>query len=168
MELDEEPHRSVGVHAVEDLRHDHPRMVGIEDPIGYVISVLMIGFSLFALWASALALRGRDYATLQRGGSSLARRKLTPWHGALAYAWIGFVLLLVLSPHIGILLLSFASVWSFSVLPDAYTVQHYATVVQDSPLMIWNTLLYCGLAALIEASRVASASRSRWSTSALI
>ena len=124
--------------------------VGIEDPIGYVISVLMIGFSLFALWASALALRGREYATLQRGGSSLARRKLKPWQGALAYAWIAFVLLLVLSPHVGILLLSFASVWSFSVLPDAFTVQHYATVVQDSPLMIWNTLLYCGLAALID------------------
>ena len=124
--------------------------VGIEDPIGYVISVLMIGFSLFALWASALALRGRDYATLQRGGSSLARRKLTPWQAALAYAWIGFVLLLVLSPHIGILLLSFASVWSFSVLPDAFTAQHYATVVQDSPMMIWNTMLYCGLAALID------------------
>ena len=124
--------------------------VGIEDPIGYVISVLMIGFSLFALWASALALRGRDYATLQRGGSSLARRKLGPWQAALAYAWIGFVLLLVLSPHIGILLLSFAKVWSFSVLPDAFTLQHYATVAQDSPRMIWNTMLYCGLAALID------------------
>ena len=32
------------------------------------------------------------------------------------------VLLLVLSPHLGILLLSFAKVWSFSVLPDAYTL----------------------------------------------
>jgi iron(III) transport system permease protein len=124
--------------------------VGIEDPIGYVISVLMIGFSLFALWASALALRGRDYATLQRGGSSLARRRLSPWQAALAYTWIAFVLLLVLSPHVGILLLSFAKVWSFSVLPDAYTAQHYASVFQDSPLMIWNTLLYCGLAALID------------------
>src|SRR5688500_299079 len=124
--------------------------VGIEDPIGYVISVLMIGFSLFALWASALALRGREYATLQRGGSSLARRRLKPWQGAVAYAWIAFVLLLVLSPHVGILLLSFAKVWSFSVLPDDYTVQHYATVFEDSPLMIWNTVLYCGLAALID------------------
>src|SRR5687767_8737502 len=124
--------------------------MGIEDPIGYVISVLMIAFSLFALWASALALRGRDYATLQRGGSSLSKRKLTPWQAALAYAWIAFVLLLVLSPHLGILLLSFAKVWSFSVLPDAYTLEHYGMVFRDSPRMIWNTLLYCGLAALID------------------
>jgi iron(III) transport system permease protein len=75
---------------------------------------------------------------------------LSPWQAALAYTWIAFVLLLVLSPHVGILLLSFAKVWSFSVLPDAYTAQHYASVFQDSPLMIWNTLLYCGLAALID------------------
>ncbi|MGZ5260609.1 MAG: ABC transporter permease, partial [Burkholderiales bacterium] len=91
--------------------------VGIEDPIGYVISVLMIVFSLIALWASALALKNRDYATLQRGGSSLARRRLRPWQALLAYGWIALVLLLVLTPHIGILLLSFANVWSFSVLP---------------------------------------------------
>jgi iron(III) transport system permease protein len=124
--------------------------VGIEDPIGYVISVLMIAFSLFALWASALALRGRDYATLQRGGSSLAKRTLRPWQAVFAYAWIGFVLLLVLTPHIGILLLSLAKVWSFSVVPDAFTVQHYVAVFEDSPRMIWNTVLYCGLAAFID------------------
>lgn len=124
--------------------------VGIEDPIGYVISVLMIGFSLFALWASALALKGRDYATLQRGGSSLAKRRLSPWQAAAAYGWIGLVLLLVLTPHTGILLLSFAKVWSFSVLPDAFTVQHYAAVFEDSAGMIWNTILYCSLAALVD------------------
>jgi iron(III) transport system permease protein len=124
--------------------------IGIEDPIGYVISVLMIAFSLFALWASALALRGRDYATLQRGGSSLAKRTLRPWQSVLAYAWVAFVLLLVLSPHIGILLLSFAKVWSFSMLPDAYTLDHYATVFHDSQQMISNTLLYCGIAALLD------------------
>ena len=124
--------------------------IGIEDPVGYVISVLMIGFSLFALWASALALKGRDYASLQRGGSSLAKRTLTQWQSTLAYGWIACVLLLVLSPHIGILLLSFGKVWSFSVLPDSFTLEHYATVAQDSPHMVWNTLLYCGLAALLD------------------
>ena len=63
---------------------------------------------------------------------------------------IGFVLLLTLSPHLGVLLLSFASVWSFSPLPDAYTLAHYATVFQDSSGMVRNTLLYCGLAATLD------------------
>jgi len=55
-----------------------------------------------------------------------------------------------LSPHLGVLLLSFAQVWSFSPLPDAYTLAHYATVFSESSGMIRNTLLYCGLAALLD------------------
>jgi len=124
--------------------------VGVEDPIGYVISVIMIAFSVAALWMSARILKGRDYATLQRGGTSLARRSLTPWQSILAYGWIGLVLLLVLAPHLGILLMSLSKVWSFSVLPEGFTLQHYATVFTQSPRMIGNTLLYCGLAALID------------------
>lgn len=124
--------------------------IGIEDPIGYVISVLMVGFSLFALWASALVLRGRDYATMQRGYSGLVKRRLKPWQSVLVYGWITLVLLLVLSPHIGILLLSFGKIWSFSVLPDSFTLEHYVSVMQDSPRMIWNTMLYCGLAATLD------------------
>ena len=124
--------------------------IGLEDPIGYVFSVIMVGFSLFALWLSARVLKGRDYATTQRGGSSLARRRLSAWQSVLAYGWISLLLLLVLSPHIGIVLLSLSKVWSFSVLPDAYTIEHFKTVLVDSPRMIVNTLLYCGLAALLD------------------
>jgi iron(III) transport system permease protein len=121
--------------------------VGLEDPLGYVISVIMIVFSIVAMGLSASVLRGKDYATLQKGGGGVARRELTPLASFLAYAWIGVVLLVVLSPHLGVLLLSFAKVWSFSPLPDAYTLAHYATVFADSSGMIENTLLYCGLAA---------------------
>jgi iron(III) transport system permease protein len=75
---------------------------------------------------------------------------LSFWQRALAYGWITVLLLLVLSPHIGIVLLSLSKVWSFSVVPDAYTLDHYKTVLVDSPRMIVNTLLYCGLAALLD------------------
>ncbi|MBL8323319.1 MAG: iron ABC transporter permease [Rubrivivax sp.] len=124
--------------------------VGLEDPLGYVISVIMIGFSIAAMALSAQALRGRDYSTLQKGGTRLQRRRLSAMGSVAAYGWIGLVLLLTLSPHIGVLLLSFAKVWSFAPLPDAYTLQHYATVFQDSGGMIRNTLVYCGLAALLD------------------
>jgi len=124
--------------------------IGIEDPIGYVASVIMVAFSLFALWASAWFMRGKEYATMQRGYSGLARRRLTPGQSVLAYGWIVLVLLLVLAPHIGILLLSFGKVWSFSVLPDSFTLEHFISVVKDSPRMIWNTILYCGIAAALD------------------
>ncbi len=121
--------------------------VGLEDPMGYVISVLMIVFSIGAMVISARALKGRDFSTLQKGGGSIQRRQLSPLESALAYLWIGVILLITLSPHLGVLLLSFAKVWSFSPLPDAYTLEHYATVFQDASGMIQNTLIYCGLAA---------------------
>ena len=124
--------------------------VGLEDPLGYVISVIMIGFSITAMALSARALKGRDYSTLQKGGGSIQRRRLSPVGSAAAYTWIGCILLLTLSPHIGVLLLSFAQVWSFSPLPDAYTLAHYSIVFEDSSGMIQNTLLYCGLAALLD------------------
>ena len=124
--------------------------IGVDDPLGYVISVIMVVFSVVALWMSALVLKGRDFSTLQKGGTSLQQRRLSFWQGMAAYGWIIVVLLIVLAPHIGILLMSFAKVWSFSVWPDAYTLAHYATVIQDSSKMISNTLLYCLTAAGID------------------
>ena len=120
---------------------------GVDDPLGYVISVIMIAFSILALWMAARVMKGRDYATLQKGGGALQKRRLSKWESLLANGWIVLVLLVVLAPHIGILLMSFAKVWSYSVLPDAYTLEHYATIFSDAKGMIGNTLLYCVLAA---------------------
>ena len=110
----------------------------------------MIAFSILALWLSVRVMKGKDYSTLQKGGAGIARRRLKPWESLLAYAVILLVLLVVLSPHLGLLVLSFAKMWSFSVLPDPWTLGNYATVFEDSSGMIRNTLLYCGLAALID------------------
>jgi iron(III) transport system permease protein len=124
--------------------------IGIEDPIGYVICVILVTFSIAAMAGSWWFVKRRDYAVVSRGGAMAPRRRLTPWQTLLAYGWITLVLLLVLSPHLGILLLSFSKVWSFTVLPEQFTLAHYATVFEDSTRMIWNTFLYCGLAALFD------------------
>src|SRR5512140_3162585 len=121
--------------------------IGIDDPIGYVASVIMVIASLVALWGSTWIMRGKEYATLQRGGTNIARRQLKPWQSVIAYGWIVLVLIVVLSPHLGILLLSLSKVWSYSVVPDVYTLDNYVTVFRDSTGMMTNTLLYCGIAA---------------------
>lgn len=121
--------------------------IGIDDPLGYVISVIMIVLSILALWMAARFMKGKDYSTLQKGGSSLQRRQLRGWESVLAYGWVVFVLLVTLAPHLGILVMSFSRVWSFSVLPDSYTLAHYATVFGDSKMMIYNTLKYCLMSA---------------------
>ncbi|QHG72255.1 ABC transporter permease [Ensifer adhaerens] len=124
--------------------------VGLTDPMGYVISVILIAVSIFAMWLSAVAMRGKDYSTVQRGGGGLSSRKLSRGESVIAYGVVALILLLVLSPHIGLLLLSFATVWSFSPLPDAYTVAHYGRVFGESSLYIKNTLIYASLAGLID------------------
>jgi iron(III) transport system permease protein len=124
--------------------------IGIADPMGYVISVVLIVASVIAMWLSALALKGRDYATTQRGGGGLARRVMTPWEAVLGYGVVILILALVLAPHLGLILLSFATIWSFSPLPDAFTTAHYARVFGESSVYIKNTLIYATLAGGID------------------
>ncbi len=124
--------------------------VGLDDPLGYVISFIMIGFSIVPLWASTRFVKLRDYAMTQRSGHALRRRRLGKSAAWLAYGWIALVLALVLAPHLGVVLLSLGSVWSYAVLPDAFTLQHYGTVIAEAGDMMFNTILYCGLAALID------------------
>jgi iron(III) transport system permease protein len=94
---------------------------------------------------SAWALRGRDYASVQKGGSSLQRRSLTPLQAVRAWGVDRRCCCWSRSRRTwAVLLLSFARVWSFSPLPDAYTLAHYATVFADAGGMIRNTLVYCG------------------------
>jgi len=123
--------------------------IGIADPMGYVISVVLIVASIAAMALSALATSGIDYSTVQRGGGGLTRRALRPSESVVAYLAVTLILLLVLAPHAGLLLLSFSTIWSFSPLPDGFTVAHYARVGESS-LYIKNTLIYASLAGLID------------------
>jgi iron(III) transport system permease protein len=104
-------------------------------------------FSLLALWVSLLAMRGKDYSTVQKGGGGLMRRDLRRWEKVGCYAIVIFILILVLSPHLGLALLSFGTIWSYAVLPDAFTVEHYFRVFGTASEYITNTLLYAGIAA---------------------
>ena len=45
--------------------------IGIADPMGYVIALVLVAGSILAMWISGLAMRAKDYATLQRGGGGL-------------------------------------------------------------------------------------------------
>ncbi len=124
--------------------------IGISDPMGYVISFILVAFSVFSLWASFLLMRGKDYATTQKGGGGLSRRKLSTKENIAAYSIVVLILLLVLSPHIALALLAFGTIWSYSPLPDGYTLENFSTMFSQSGVYIKNTLVYAGLAALID------------------
>jgi iron(III) transport system permease protein len=124
--------------------------LGITDPMGYVISVILIVVSIFSMWLTARVMRDRDYSTVQRGGGGMARRRLGAAESVTAYGVVTLILLLVLSPHIGLFLLSVGTIWSFSPLPDGFTAAHYTRIFDDSAVYIKNTLIYASLAGLID------------------
>ncbi|MDC1468283.1 iron ABC transporter permease [Planktomarina temperata] len=124
--------------------------IGISDPMGYVISVILVVFSVLSLWASFLFMRGKDYATVQKGGGGMAKRSLKRGEKIIAYGAVIFILMLVLSPHFGLLLLSFGTIWSYAPLPDGYTLQNYVTMWEGSKTFIMNTVLYAGIAATLD------------------
>ena len=124
--------------------------IGIADPMGYVIALVLILVSVAAMTLPGLLTRGRDYATTQRGGGGLARAKLGRVGLALAYTVLLAILALVLAPHLGLVLLSLATVWSYSPLPDGFTLAHYGRVFGESSLYIKNTLVYATLAGLVD------------------
>ena len=124
--------------------------IGISDPMGYVISVILVIFSILSLWASFLFMRGKDYTTVQKGGGGMAKRILKTREKFLSYGVVIFILLLVLSPHIGLLLLSFGTIWSYAPLPDGYTLQNYVTMWENSKTFITNTILYASIAATLD------------------
>ena len=119
--------------------------IGIDDVDGYVICVILVILSLLSLLAARKYLSLSEYATLQQGSGATH-----PIHGIKKLGVILFCILALgisLLPHVGIIVLSFAKVWSFSLLPTSYTLQHYEEILFRAPHFIKNTLLYTTLAA---------------------
>jgi len=124
--------------------------IGIDDPMGYVIAVILVVFSLFAMWIASLALKGKSYSTVQKGGGGLAKRSMYSWEKFIVYGIVILILLIVLSPHFGLTLLSFGTIWSYSLLPDGFTTDHYVAIFSETPEFMVNTLLYSSIAAFID------------------
>ncbi len=124
--------------------------IGIKDPMGYVISVFLVVVALGSMWLAMLTLKGKEYATVQKGGGGLAKRRMRPWEKFFAWVIVLIIMSLVLAPHFGLTLLSFGTIWSFSLLPDAFTFNHFASIFAETPEYMTNTVLYSFLAGVID------------------
>lgn len=124
--------------------------IGIKDPMGYVISVFLVVVALGSMWLAMLTLKGKEYATVQKGGGGLAKRRMRPWEKLFAWVIVLIIMSLVLAPHFGLTLLSFGTIWSFSLLPDAFTFNHFASIFAETPEYMTNTVLYSFLAGAID------------------
>ena len=123
--------------------------VGLTDVDGYVICVVLVVLSLTALALAKRLVGWGEFTAVERSGGAPALR-LGP-SGTLA-AWAVAILLLgpALLPHVGIVLLSVAKVWSLTPLPSVYTLAGYEEVLVRAPHFIWNTLRYALLASALD------------------
>ena len=124
--------------------------IGFEDKAGYVIATIMVLLSLLSLWIAMKHLARSEYATVQPSSSQAGPKRAMGWKLTGILCFCGLALAISLIPQIGIFLLSFAKVWSFSLLPQSYTLANYAEIFVQTPHFVWNTLLYCLLAAGID------------------
>ena len=124
--------------------------IGIKDPMGYVISVILVVIALGSMWLAMLALKGKEYATVQKGGGGLSKRRMRPLEKVFAWIIVLIIMGLVLAPHFGLSLLSFGTIWSYSVLPDALTLNHFVAIFAETPEYMTNTVLYASLAGIID------------------
>ena len=122
--------------------------LGIDDVDGYVICVVLVVLSLASLLAARKYLSMAEYATVQRG--AFVAQPIRGMKRISVLLFCGLVLGLSLLPHIGIFLLSFAKVWSFSILPASYTLDNYAEIFFRVPHFVKNTLIYTFLAAALD------------------
>lgn len=123
--------------------------VGLNDVDGYVICVILVLLSLGALWVAKALLGRGEWASLARGPERAAERlrgTRAIWAWAVAAPLLGLALL----PHAGIVMLSFAKVWSFSYLPSRYTLDNYTEIFVRTPAFVWNTVRYAVLAAAVD------------------
>ena len=119
--------------------------IGMDDVDGYAVCVVLVILSLAALLFARKYLSLAEYATVQRAAPVTRRLQ----GKKTVFVWLGVALVLGVSllPHIGILLLSFTKVWSFTLLPTAYTLGNYVEILFRAPHFVTNTLRYMLLAA---------------------
>lgn len=121
--------------------------IGMDDVDGYVVCVVLVILSLASLLTARKYLGLAEYATAQR--SAPVARKLQGGNLALVWLIIAAILGVSLLPHIGILILSFSKIWSFTLLPSSYTLGNYTEILFRVPHFVLNTLRYTLLAAAI-------------------
>ncbi len=122
--------------------------IGMDDVDGYVVCVVLVLLSLASLLVARKYLSLAEYATAQRAAP--VTRKLQGMNLALVWFVVAIILGVSLLPHIGIVLLSFSKIWSFTVLPTTYTLSNYHEILFRVPHFVINTLIYTLLAATLD------------------
>ncbi len=119
---------------------------GAQDPLASLIAVALFMVSALA-WFASLGLV-RQHALFTPGDTD----RLLPEARKTRVGSILLAVLLVVyaTCYAGVLLTSLSGLWSHTTLPESYVGTHYQRALFEESGSLYNTLMYCGLAALID------------------
>lgn len=96
-------------------------------PVPYALTVVMLGGAVVLYLLGKVAFGGKGHAMYAKASRAGGEHQLTGLGGLAACAVFAVVTLLAVSPHLGVIVNSFSAPgqWYDSVLPRAFTGQHY-------------------------------------------
>ncbi len=126
--------------------------VGVEAPETGALALIMllIAVAVFTLIRHQVSLR--QYAMLSRGGRWMPRERGLGWKGKLAvYLGVFPLVLLTMSPQLGVFALALSNRWTENPFPEGFTLQHLVDIVRVKGVFrgVMNSLVYSLAAVLI-------------------
>lgn len=129
---------------------------GIKDlggnPLPYALVAVMLVFSIL-LYACGKFLFGRNsYSMAGRAAVGATQKRASALGGLLCCGLFVSVIGLAVIPHLGVFLMSFATDWYGSVLPEAFTLAHYSDALGNELTVpsIANSLKYASFSTLFD------------------
>ncbi len=124
---------------------------GLEkNPIPYALTavLLVVAAAVFAI--SKLVIGRSPLGTAPRPPGRSDSRRIRGWKSAACAAVFVGVFALATIPHLGVILLSLSGRWYGTVIPDEFTMRHFAEALGNGLVVpsIQNSLLYAGTATL--------------------
>ena len=118
-----------------------------ENPMGYVLVVLMVVMTVGFFYLTKSFMGGKRYEMMARGHVASAVKKASVSQATLIHAGVLTLTALALIPHISVVLTSLADRWFLSVLPDAFTGKYYGQVFDHAltSVSIRNSLFLSSL-----------------------
>ncbi|HED53344.1 MAG TPA: iron ABC transporter permease, partial [Phycisphaerales bacterium] len=101
--------------------------------VPYALTIVLLAAAILWYIIGKLIFGRKGYAMYSKASRASAEHKLPWWGGLLAMGLFSAVTAAAILPHIGVVLTSVAAPWGWSgtVLPTAYTDQHFITALSD-------------------------------------
>lgn len=125
------------------------------NPFPYALVVVMLAASTLLYSIGKFLFGGKAYAMQSKAATVSSAVKVTGWQGRLVALPFFLVIVIALTPHVGVILTSLSEpgTWYRSILPADFTMEHYVHALGHEMTVssIKNSLMYSSLAVVFNA-----------------